>query len=152
MLAGEPFSDRARSVSPLIGAFLRTYNDGLDDERRQDLYPIAALIVGTAADRTTEDERASRVLSFAQRLGMRSPRGRGAVALSTPEAAGASAALAALRAQAHEEALQLVRDLAALRPSPRFPRLRRLLGRGPADAVDAATESWRPEESASGAV
>jgi hypothetical protein len=38
MLAHEPFSDRADSVSSTIGAFLRTYNDGLDDVRRQDLY------------------------------------------------------------------------------------------------------------------
>ncbi len=27
MLAGEPFSDRPRSTSPVISAFLRTYND-----------------------------------------------------------------------------------------------------------------------------
>src|SRR3954464_2212947 len=51
MLAEEPFSDRAGTVSPVIGAFLRTYNDGLDDERRQDLYPIASLVVGTAPAR-----------------------------------------------------------------------------------------------------
>jgi len=55
MLAEEPFSDRAGIVSPVIGAFLRTYNDGLDDERRQDLYPIASLVVGTAAGRRLED-------------------------------------------------------------------------------------------------
>ena len=36
MLADEPFSDRSKSMSPCVGAFLRTYNDGLDDERRQD--------------------------------------------------------------------------------------------------------------------
>src|ERR687887_508508 len=49
MLAHEPFSDRARCISPTIGAFLRTYNDGLDDERRQDLYPVASAIVAWAA-------------------------------------------------------------------------------------------------------
>src|ERR1044072_7923842 len=42
MLAGEPFSDRPRCVDPVIAAFLRTYNDGLDDRRRQDLYPPPA--------------------------------------------------------------------------------------------------------------
>jgi hypothetical protein len=146
MLAGEPFSDRARSVSPVIGAFLRTYNDGLDDERRQDLYPVASLVVGTAADRATEDERASRALEFAQRLGTRSPLGRAAVALGTPEAAGTAAALAAFRADAHEDALELVGDLAALRRAPRFPRVRRLLGRNPAEAVEAAVEAWQPSE------
>src|SRR5690348_7636625 len=58
MLAAEPFSDRPHTSSPVIGAFLRTYNDGLDDERRQDLYPLASLIVGTAAGRRVEAERA----------------------------------------------------------------------------------------------
>jgi len=47
MLASEPFSDRSGTVSPVLGAFLRTYNDGLDDDRRQDLYALAAAVVGT---------------------------------------------------------------------------------------------------------
>jgi hypothetical protein len=37
MLAGERFSDRPRSVSRALAAFLRGYNDLLDDKRRQDL-------------------------------------------------------------------------------------------------------------------
>jgi hypothetical protein len=37
MLAGEPFSDHPHSVCPVIGSFLRTYNDSIDDQRRQDL-------------------------------------------------------------------------------------------------------------------
>src|SRR5919206_2866473 len=69
MLAEEPFSDRPGSTSPVIGAFLRTYNDGLDDDRRQDLYPLAALIVGTAGARAVEEERASRCLAFSRALG-----------------------------------------------------------------------------------
>ncbi|MHB1837643.1 MAG: hypothetical protein ACYCXW_22085, partial [Solirubrobacteraceae bacterium] len=60
MLANEPFSDRPGSSSPVVGALLRTYNDGLDDERRQDLYPMASMIVGTANGRRIERERASR--------------------------------------------------------------------------------------------
>jgi hypothetical protein len=48
-LADAPFSDRPETASPVITAFLRTYNDGLDDDLRQDLYPLAALIVGTRA-------------------------------------------------------------------------------------------------------
>jgi hypothetical protein len=47
MLAGEPFSDRPHSVCPIIAAFLRTYNDGIDDERRRDLYRFASEAVGT---------------------------------------------------------------------------------------------------------
>jgi hypothetical protein len=36
MIGGEPFSDQPRSVCPVIGAFLRAYNDCIDDRRRQD--------------------------------------------------------------------------------------------------------------------
>jgi hypothetical protein len=46
MLAGEAFSDRPSSVAPSIAAFLRAYNDMIDDERRQDLYAYAARILG----------------------------------------------------------------------------------------------------------
>jgi hypothetical protein len=34
MLAGEPFSDHPRSVCPVIGSFLRAYNDRIDDGRQ----------------------------------------------------------------------------------------------------------------------
>ena len=60
MLADEPFSDRSPSISPTIGAFLRTYNDGVDDDGRQDLYPFAAAVVGTASRRSVERERINR--------------------------------------------------------------------------------------------
>src|SRR5436305_2083833 len=102
MLAHEPFSDRIRSVSPTIGAFLRTYNDGLDDARRQDLYPVAAAIVGTAGRRSVERERISRCLAFACRHGGHMP-GRVALGLATPEPAGAWAARTALAVDAHDE-------------------------------------------------
>jgi hypothetical protein len=49
MLAGEPFSDQPRSVCPVIASLLRTYNDRVDDERRQRLYPYASASVGTRA-------------------------------------------------------------------------------------------------------
>src|SRR5918911_589891 len=116
MLAEEPFSDRPHTSSPVIAAFLRTYNDGLDDERRQDLYPLAALIVGTAAGRRVEDERASRCLAFARRVGGAVPGGRAAMGIATPEAAGTCGALAALRAgpSSHAEALAFVRELASM--------------------------------------
>src|SRR4051812_3553139 len=114
MLAHEPFSDRSRSVSPTIGAFLRTYNDGLDDARRQDLYPVAAAVVGTAARRRgVERERIDRCLAFAREHGGPLPGRRAALGLATSEAAGAWAARTALEAGAHEEALALVDDLAA---------------------------------------
>jgi hypothetical protein len=123
MLAHEPFSDRARSISPTIGAFLRTYNDGIDDDRRQDLYPVAAAILGTAARRSVERDRVSRCLSFAHEHGARLPGPRAALGLATPEAAGAWAATTALRADVHDEALALVDELVALGGKPsRWPR------------------------------
>jgi hypothetical protein len=56
MLAGDRFTDRPRSVSPVVAALLRCYNDGLEDDRRQDLYRFAAAAVGTR-DRAAEGAR-----------------------------------------------------------------------------------------------
>jgi hypothetical protein len=114
MLAHEPFSDRSRSVSPTIGAFLRTYNDGLDDGRRQDLYPIAAAVVGTSARRAVERERINRCLAFAREHGGPLPGRRAALGLATAGAAGAWAARVALQTGKHDEALSLVDELVAL--------------------------------------
>lgn len=142
MLAEEPFTDRPATISPVIGAFLRTYNDGLDDRRRQDLYPLASLIVGTAAGRTLERERASRCLGFSRTLGAALPSGRAAVGMSTAEASGSWAALAALRTgpspEAHDRALDFVRELASLRPPNRRRRPSWFGGRDPAEAVEVA--------------
>jgi len=143
MLAKEPFTDRPATISPVIGAFLRTYNDGLDDGRRQDLYPLASLIVGTAASRAVERERASRCLAFSRGLGAALPSGRAAVGMGTAEASGSWAALAALRTgpsqEAHARTLQFVRELASLRPPPRNRRWPSWLGgRDPGEAVELA--------------
>jgi hypothetical protein len=51
MLGGEDFSDRPRSVCPVVAGFLRGYNDLVDDERRQELYRYASEVVGSAGDR-----------------------------------------------------------------------------------------------------
>jgi hypothetical protein len=149
MLADEPFSDRPGAASPVIGAFLRTYNDGLDDERRQDLYPLAALIVGTAGSRALEEERASRCLAFAHGLGSGLPSGRAAMGMATPEASGAWAALAALRTgptlEVHARALAFARELAALRPPRRHrPWPAWLVGRDPAQVIANALEEPEP--------
>jgi hypothetical protein len=68
MLAGEPFSDRPRSVCPVIGSFLRAYNDRVDDGRRQDLYAYAAKVVGSRASRELEQARAKRLSAWALEL------------------------------------------------------------------------------------
>lgn len=54
MLAGEEFSDHPGCVSPVVAAFMRGYNDAVDNRRRQELYPLAADMVGTTAPRATE--------------------------------------------------------------------------------------------------
>jgi hypothetical protein len=63
MLAGEPFSDRPQTVCPVLGAYLRSYNDVIDDERRQDLYRYAAEAIGTAGTAELRRRRAERCLS-----------------------------------------------------------------------------------------
>jgi len=65
MLAGEPFSDHPASVCPVIGSFLRAYNDSIDDDRRQDLYPYAARVVGTRAGIVVQRDRAARLTAWA---------------------------------------------------------------------------------------
>jgi hypothetical protein len=152
MLAHEPFSDRPGTASPVIAAFLRTYNDGLDDERRQDLYPLAALIVGSTGGRGLEDLRASRCLAFAESLGHRLPRGRAAMGMATPEASGTWAAHAALRtgptAEMHARALAFARELALLRERRRRHLPAWLVGRDPAEVIAEATELREPAEAA----
>jgi hypothetical protein len=61
MLAGEPLTDHPRTVSPVLAALLRGYNDGLDPERRQTLKRYAAECLGTARGRAAERERRRRV-------------------------------------------------------------------------------------------
>lgn len=135
MLANEPFSDRPGSSSPVVGALLRTYNDGLDDERRQDLYPMASMIVGTANGRRIERERASRCLEFAFQLGARPPTGRAALGIAMAEPSGSWAALAALATgpsdEVHARTLEFARELLTMRS-----RRRRWSGRDPGQAVE----------------
>jgi hypothetical protein len=68
MLGGEPFSDRPASVCPVIGGFLRAYNDRIDDERRQDLYRYAAAVVGSRASGDVERARERRCLAWADEM------------------------------------------------------------------------------------
>jgi hypothetical protein len=138
----------------VIAALLRTYNDGLDDERRQDLYPLAALVVGSLRGRAVEEERASRCLAFASRLGRGLPRGRATIGMATAEASGSLAALAALATgptpDVHDRTLALARELAALRPRPRSRRWPSwLVGRDPAQVVaDALDEPAAVDDAA----
>ena len=139
MLSGEPFSDRPGSSSPVVAALLRTYNDGVDDQRRQDLYPLASMIVGTASARRVERDRASRCLEFARSLGLPPPSGRAAIGVATPEASGSWAALAALRTgpteKVHAQVLAFARELTTVGPRGRLRRWPPI-GKDPGRAVE----------------
>lgn len=64
MLAGEAFSDEPQCVCPVIAEFLRTYNDDVDFQRRQDLFEYASLVVGTREDPWAERKRANMCLDW----------------------------------------------------------------------------------------
>ena len=66
MLAGEQFTDHPVAVCPVIGAFLRSYNDSIDDRRRQDLYAYASRVVGSRASLGVERARAERLTAWTQ--------------------------------------------------------------------------------------
>jgi uncharacterized protein YjiS (DUF1127 family) len=73
MLAGEPFSDHPACACPVIGSFLRAYNDSLDDARRQDLYAYAAKIVGSRSTGAVQRARAERLADWELELRRRRP-------------------------------------------------------------------------------
>jgi hypothetical protein len=65
MLAGEEFTDHPKCVDPVVGAFLRAFNDRLDHVRRQDLRPYAAAVVGTRRGRRAARRRRAQCLAYA---------------------------------------------------------------------------------------
>ncbi|MGZ4185068.1 MAG: hypothetical protein ACXVFQ_16795 [Solirubrobacteraceae bacterium] len=66
MLAGEPFTDHPASVCPVIGSFMRAYNDSVDDRRRQDLYAYASMVVGSRTSADVQRTRAEFLTAWAQ--------------------------------------------------------------------------------------
>jgi hypothetical protein len=122
MLAGEPFSDHPESVSPVIAGFLRSYNDHVNPERRQDLYLYAAQAVGTRADTGTEQIRAEMCLRWARATCDPAPRRvrvlHWLLRCQGPDVDGVYAARAALAtldaAVAHRRALAFLDELIAV--------------------------------------
>ncbi|TMM03716.1 MAG: hypothetical protein E6G10_06660 [Actinobacteria bacterium] len=111
LLAGERFSDYPASVCPLIGAFLRTYNDSVDDDRRADLYACAATVVGTGGRRSGTRGRACRLRAVAHELAREKP-GRAQRSLAGMQLSHVARALAAQGEPGHARALALVTELA----------------------------------------
>jgi hypothetical protein len=129
MIAGEPFTDHPCSVSQPLASFLRTYNDVLDDTRRQDLYEYAAKCVGTAAPPSVERLRAERLIAWGDELWRRRPwtvfhRLKRRVARLAPAKDPEPAARYAIQAihklsnDVHERVLALVDELVAIGAGP----------------------------------
>jgi hypothetical protein len=68
MLAGEPFTDHPASVCPVIGSFLRSYNDSIDERRRQSLYAYASQVVDSRAGKRVQEARAERLAAWADEV------------------------------------------------------------------------------------
>jgi hypothetical protein len=65
MIGGEDFSDRPDCVCPVIGSFLRCWNDGVGYADRQRLEPYASRVVGTGGYRRMSRIRRDICLSYA---------------------------------------------------------------------------------------
>ena len=64
IIAGEKFSDRPGCVCPVLGAFLRSWNDGAGYADRQRLEPYASLVVGTGGSRRNSRTRRDICLTY----------------------------------------------------------------------------------------
>jgi hypothetical protein len=132
MLAGEPFSDHPAAVCPVIGSFLRAYNDSIDDDRRQDLYGYASRVVGSRAAISVQRDRAERLADWAFEMQRRQwtsrylPLARLRMASLRRQPSAHAVGTYAVRAipkhteQTHAEALALLDELMAIGPSPRL--------------------------------
>ncbi len=68
MLAGEAFTDHPQCVCPVIGSFLRAYNDSVNEKRRQDLYMYAAMVVGSRGGTDVQQLRAERLAAWSSEM------------------------------------------------------------------------------------
>jgi hypothetical protein len=149
MIAGEPFSDRPTSVCPVIGSFLRAYNDSVSRSRREDLYVYAAKVVDSRADARVQQARAECLAAW--RPNRRHGRLRRLLPLAVIRAAfgpwqppidylGAYAvqSITAHTEQTHADALALVDRLLAIASPDRFPSARAIDPTG-GDSVSATS-------------
>ena len=124
MLAGERYSDHPRCACPALIAFLRGYNDGLDDRRRQDLIALAPEIVGTRDAERLTTARGEALVALAWRYERRAGPLRLGPVLNYPtrfaryEAAGSHLGRCARRQPGcHNAVLAALRALSAGRPA-----------------------------------
>lgn len=120
MLAGETFSDRPACVDPVIGGLLRAYNDSVDGERRQDLYRLAAAVVGSSSTVEVERGRAAHCLAFASAHRRSSRWGRRRAPTLAAHLGSDAPGVLAVRSlgrideRAHQELMALVGELLAI--------------------------------------
>lgn len=136
MLADEPFTDHPQCVCPVIASFLRSYNDVVSDEARQDLLRLASDAVdsvGSPALQLARGERCARELGelHAGRSRMRrmlGPRPERRTPVTPPELERLSVQLAKELWRAgpagHARALALADELVAMRDDGGSDRLR----------------------------
>jgi len=113
VLAGGRFTDHPESVSLVIAALLRDYNDYSEQDRRQDLVPYAARVVGTRAGRAGERELGRRCMRW---LAAGSARRRWWLPASAAGYGRRAAREVARGRRTHADLLGLVDELIALRP------------------------------------
>ena len=68
-LAGEPHSDHPQCTCPIIGAFLRSWNDSIryDDTRTRLLKPLLSVVIGTRSTKAVELTRSYLALDWLAR-------------------------------------------------------------------------------------
>jgi hypothetical protein len=146
MLAGEQYSDRPHCACPALTAFMRGYNDALDDERRQDLFALASDLVGTRGHEHVTTRRGEALValawSYVRRVG---PLRLGPV-LNYPtryaryEAAGAHLGRCARQQpDCHRHVLATVAAMTAKRVEPPRPT-----ADAPRDGARARRRGWTP--------
>jgi hypothetical protein len=140
MLAGEPFSDHPASVCPVLGSFLRAYNDAVGDAHRQDLYEYASQIVDSQSPLDVQRRRSQKLIEWAEAMRRRGwrrffPVGRLTDRRLRPGRSLTSAGTYAAHAigrhsdETHRRALALLDELLALgargptAPAPVMPRM-----------------------------
>jgi hypothetical protein len=137
MIGGEKFSDRPDCVCPVVGAFLRSWNDRVGYTDRQRLEPYASLVVGTGGYRRISRIRRDICLSYAGADLARGPLRRAAARLRMrmriawtvgifpsvwlKEGAGAYAARVCFARGGSQEAFALLDRLIAVGGSPPEP-------------------------------
>jgi len=67
-MAGEPWSDAPHCACPVIAAFLRSWNDALPDDERQQLKQYILPLIGSRRDKAIERKRSLMALDWLIRV------------------------------------------------------------------------------------